>query len=374
MLNDASALIVGAGPVGSALALWWARHHPDPSRITLIDKQTEAQMLGDQRVLALSAGSLALLAEFLLIEQLPGADIQQVHISQQGAWGHTRLNASEFALPRLGRVVRYADLMQALLPLLHASGVRLVRPAVCNAVHESEQQVTLETTHGHWQADVVIHAEGGLANAEQSQHSYDQVAWVGEVQAERFQAGVAFERFTDDGPLALLPINDESRYSFVWCMSPTQSARRAGLADAQWRTEFQYIFGDRVGRFSTLQRVGSYPLALVRQPAVTARTVRIGNAAHILHPVAGQGLNLGLRDAYELAQAWMRSQNISESLQYFQRRRQSDRDGLVTLTDSLARGFTWPVRPWAGWALAALDACRPARHALARTLIFGVRS
>jgi 2-octaprenyl-6-methoxyphenol hydroxylase len=145
------------------------------------------------------------------------------------------------------------------------------------------------------------------------------------------------------------------------------------LDEHSFALELQQSFGQRLGQLVPVSPRLAYPLALIRRGATSARYVRIGNAAQILHPVAGQGLNLGLRDAYCLAQAWSQEGDWPERLRWYESRRKQDRLALTGMTELLARAFTWPIQPLSGALLAGLDLCPAGRRTLAHTLIFGWR-
>jgi 2-octaprenyl-6-methoxyphenol hydroxylase len=374
-LTDFDTVIAGAGPVGCALALWLLRRGHDPQRLLLIDKNPVETSLSDPRALALSAGSLMLLRECVSDQDLTGSDLLQVHISQQGSLGQVRLSAQDMQLACLGRVLRYADLMQTLLTALAAQGLVVQRPQSLSRWHETTDCIAFDTQTASYTTQVLIQAEGGLAQEHQSSASHHQTALIAEVQASRPMPNTAFERFTREGPLALLPLASQKHelYSLVWCMSAVQAERRVLLDDQSFVLELQQSFGQRLGKLTMLGPRQTYSLALIRRSDAGQRYVRIGNAAQILHPVAGQGLNLGLRDAYGLVQAWSAGQDWRQSLRRYEASRKWDRLALTGLTELLARGFTWPLQPLTGALLAGLDLWPGGRRTLAHTLIFGWR-
>jgi 2-octaprenyl-6-methoxyphenol hydroxylase len=254
--------------------------------------------------------------------------------------------------------------------------VNIARSETLTHWQEHSAGVQIQTRQRSCVTGVLIQAEGGLAQDHADELTlYQQTALVTEVSAARPQAQTAFERFTRDGPLALLPVAHSApgAYAVVWCMRPAQAERRMKLKADELALELQQAMGQRLGALTLLGPSQSYPLGLKRQSASGVRHMRIGNAAQILHPVAGQGLNLGLRDAYCLAQIWNEAHGWPLPLRHHARQRQPDRLILTVLTDVLARAFTWPVLPVAGAGLMALDLCPPARRALAHTLIFGWR-
>ena len=182
----------------------------------------------------------------------------------------------------------------------------------------------------------------------------------------------AYERFTDEGPLALLPQDDG--YALVWCVPPTRAEQLLALDDAAFLARLGAAFGSRLGRFSHTTARLAYPLGLNAQAGGTARTVAIGNAAQTLHPVAGQGLNLGLRDAAVLARV-LAQDSSPAGLERYAQLRQADRGLTVRVTDTMARIFTGsaPTQGLLGLSLGLLDAFPPARKGLAELMMYGRR-
>ena len=224
----------------------------------------------------------------------------------------------------------------------------------------------------------MVQAEGGVF-AEQGARSlrrdYSQVALVAEVRVDRPQAQRAYERFTDEGPLALLPLEDD--YALVWCVAPDRARSLLALSDAAFLRALQRTFGDRLGSFVHCSRPVPYPLGLNADRAVAGRKVAIGNAAQTLHPVAGQGLNLGLRDAAVLARMLARDRQPA-TLARFVAERNADRGLTLRLTDLMATVFTSASRaplPQSvlGLSLGMLDALPPLKRLLAEQMMFGRR-
>jgi 2-octaprenyl-6-methoxyphenol hydroxylase len=204
---------------------------------------------------------------------------------------------------------------------------------------------------------------------------YDQTAIVAHVRTSAPIAHRAFERFTDEGPLALLPQDDG--YALVWCGRPANIEKLAALPDMVFLAELEQAFGSRLGRFLSVSHRNTFPLGLNAHPATSARTVAIGNAAQTLHPVAGQGLNLGLRDATVLAGLLARDATPA-MLERFAQVRQSDRSVTITLTDTMARVFaSAPNSAFSqtvlGLGLGIVDAFKPAKRLLAEQMMFGRR-
>ena len=270
-MNAADVLILGAGPVGCtlALALQGARH-----RVRLVEPRPDA--LPAFRPIALSHASRLILERLGAWGSFPATPIESIHVSQAGAFGRTRMDAGDAGVPALGYVTQYADLVAAL-----------------------RARVGLEGEPGE-PAALTVHAEGAAGEARERHYGHQAV--VARVRAEPASLAMAYERFTAEGPLALLPLAGE--WALVWSARPQRAAALAAAPQEEFLRELQAAFGERAGRFVAAAQRACVPLALRTRPSrVEARTAYIGNAAQALHPVAGQGLNLGLRDAWDLAQA-----------------------------------------------------------------------
>jgi len=207
-------------------------------------------------------------------------------------------------------------------------------------------------------------------------HDYKQTAWVGTVTPADPRPGVAYERFTRHGPAALLPLKD-GRAGLVWCVNSDDDPV-GGLDATQRLAVLNTVFHPEVGRIVEMSPLKSFALGLNAERTLTqGRVVRIGNAAQTLHPVAGQGLNLGLRDAFELVRALSHSDDVQAVLRRLEWKRGPDRWTMIAATDFLARSFTWKL-PGAGAArglgIAALQKVRPVKSAVARRMMFGTRS
>jgi len=222
----------------------------------------------------------------------------------------------------------------------------------------------------------------GAAGDDADVREFDQWALLGELRAPRAapgRGGWAFERFTPDGPLALLPLPEAGRWTMVWCDAAERCRARAAQDPATVSAELQARFGDALGPLSVDAPLSIAPLARrARRNVVGTAEAWIGNAAQSLHPVAGQGLNLGLRDAFELADALALGHRAGRpaqaALDAWRRARRTDRSATIALTDLMAAGFTWPLaRPLQSPLLAALDLLAPLRRPLAAQLMFGVR-
>jgi len=390
--------VVGAGPVGLALALHAARLLPQ-SRITLFDARPADRDVGaDPRTLALSLGSVQFLRRLGAWPAAAAEPIVQVHVSQAPPTLSTLfgepavlLRALDLGVPCLGAVLPYgalvAPLQRAWEAEVAAEPDRLRSRFGTPVAAIKPLPVGVEIDAGIAEPyELAVVAEGGVF-AEQSRKAlvgdYGQTAWVGSVTLRGAARGVAFERFTRHGPAALLPLPrdpdappDALRAALVWCV-PSADDPVQGLSDAQRLAVLNTLFPAEAGRVVGISALKSFPLGLnAERTLVSGATVRIGNAAQTLHPVAGQGLNLGLRDAHELVSVLRRADTLQTALRQAEWARAADRWTMIAATDFLARSFTWKLPGAAsarGLGLAALQGLPPVRDWLARRMMFGSR-
>jgi 2-octaprenyl-6-methoxyphenol hydroxylase len=376
---DVDVAICGAGPVGLALAAFLARRGVPGERIALVDGKSLGQAITDPRSIALSWGSVQLLEE-VRAWPLPATPIHEIHVSRRGQLGRSLMDRREHGLPALGYVARYGDVVDALARACDAAGVRTLRPARVEGFDEDDEAVRLRLDDGRTvMARVAVQAEGGVFGQQESkarQRDYEQTALIARVSVSEAVAHRAFERFTDEGPLALLPQDggDGHGYALVWCMRPERAVDVQLLDDDAFLRQLGEAFGTRLGRFTAVSPRVAFPLGLNAEARATARTVAIGNAAQTLHPVAGQGLNLGLRDAAVLARQLARGAT-PDAVKAFMSDRSQDRRLTIGLTDTMARAFVGKglLQPLLGLSLAALDVVKPARLLLADLMMFGRR-
>jgi 2-octaprenyl-6-methoxyphenol hydroxylase len=391
--------IVGAGPAGLALALHAARLLPH-ARLTLFDaRPLERDVSADPRTLALALGSVQFLQRLgAWPEQLAQA-ITQVHVSQAPpslppVWGAGRvlIRAADLGVPQLGAVLSYgalvAPLQQAWQGAVAAEPQRLVsRFGVPVAAIKALPGGGVEVDAGIAECfDLAVVAEGGVF-ADQARKAitrdYGQTAWVGTVQLQGGTPGMAFERFTRHGPAALLPLRADGsaaaglqRAALVWCVNAVDDPVR-DLNDAQRVAVLNTIFPAEAGRLVGISPLKSFVLGLnAERTLVEPGLVRIGNAAQTLHPVAGQGLNLGLRDAQALVAALRHATDLPSALRRVEWARAPDRWSMLAATDFLARSFTWQTPGLAGLrglGLGMVQAFPPVRALLARRMMFGSR-
>lgn len=383
--------VVGAGPAGLALALHAARLLP-AAQLTLYDARPwERDVSGDPRTLALSLGSVQLLQRLGAWPAAQAEPILEVQVSQAAptmAAAEVRISAAEQAVTMLGAVLAYGPLVATLQAAWQAAvaadpqrlASRFGAPVAAIKPLISGVEVDAGVAEAH---DLAVVAEGGVF-ADQARkaitHDYRQTAWVGTVTLEGARRGVAFERFTRQGPLALLPLppgdDGRQRAAMVWCVHADDDPVRE-LDSEQRRLVVQTLLPAAAGRVLAMGPLKHFPLGLnAERTLVDGRTVRIGNAAQTLHPVAGQGLNLGLRDAYSLVDALRFGGGIDAALRRVEWARAPDRWATIATTDFLARSFTWTwpgLGTLRGAAMAALQALPPLKGALARQMMFGSR-
>ena len=377
-------MIQGGGPVGLACAAWYLQKFPE-AKLTLLDRNPidDADLANaDSRGIALSHGSKILLDT---IQAWPKdcADIHRVHVSQAGRFGRALMTREELHQDALGHIVRYRDIHLALRNALRAIQVK--------SPNFIWQHIKGDDSETNLTAKCIVHAEGGLFKTQEwveSGRDYEQSALVGLVEVENAVPHQAWERFTAEGPLAVLPSHyGHHILNLVWCGSPTSSQDRLQLSDSEFLSSLQNEFGSRVGRFLKIQDRRLYELGLNYRKQITKdNEVWIGNAAQTLHPVAGQGLNLGLRDAFLLAEKLAgvfantpegpSAIEIQNALEDYAQSRKVDRTTTIGLTDFMARVFTSNLAPVVlarGLALSALQWLPPVKTALARQMMFGRR-
>jgi 2-octaprenyl-6-methoxyphenol hydroxylase len=337
-------LIRGAGPVGCVLAL---ALRSSSHKIALLDGGHATPAF---RPIVLSYASRLILERVGAWTALAATPIETIHVSQAGAFGRTRLDAADAGVAALGYVVEYADLVAGL------------RQRVKDLLSAEEPP-----------AQCVVHAEGMSPDTEVKRYAQD--ALVALVEVSPAARGIAFERFTREGPLALLPF--AGRYALVWSLPPEKARALAGAAEADFLRQLNDAAGSRPGRAVGVEARAVQPLSLrVRDARIGERTAYIGNAAQTLHPVAGQGLNLGLRDAWDLAQIMRDAPDPGDAavLERFAARRRLDAGATIRATDLLA-GIFLGANPLAaaarGAALTALDILPAPRRFFARRMIFG---
>lgn len=381
--------IVGGGMVGASLCAALA---PLGLRIALIEAvphDSAASPSFDERTTALSNGSRRILETLGVWSgvQAAATPIGKIHVSDQGRFGFARIDAAEQGLAAMGYVVPNRALGAALWTRLPASAnVQIHCPAEVSNITTTPQAATLQIVQAGSVASIdtrlVVAADGvqsavrGAFGVEAQSRDYEQTAVITTVLPQRFHDHVAYERFTDSGPLALLPLND-GRCTLVLTLSRAMAESAMSWSDSEFLAEVQRRFGFRLGRFLKVGRRVPYPLALTRSLRTSSgRCVIVGNAAQGLHPVAGMGFNLGLRDVASLAELIAEHRRetgfdagSSALLAEYDDWRATDRGRVIAFTDGLVRLFANPlgtVRHLRDLGLLAFDLLPPAKAALSR--------
>jgi 2-octaprenyl-6-methoxyphenol hydroxylase len=386
MLHDV--VIVGAGPVGATLALALATGEVD---IVALDARPARTIARGDRSLALSHGSRLIYERLGIwgdIAAKPAAvtPISAIDISQRGGFGAVRLDAEEQRVPALGYVVSYRALQAALDAALARAGAHVEHEFVVDRVVSTPAYACVEGrrdgARSTWTGRLAAAADGGgdvVAGVSRRRHDYGQVALVAKVWMREAHGGVAFERFTADGPMALLPEDDH--YGLVWTTAPGRGDALVASPEPEFLAELRQRFGPRAGSFMRVADRRTFPLLLdFAERIVAGRAVLLGNAAQALHPVAGQGFNLGVRDAWELAQellATPRDQiGASDRIAQYAQRRRADRWTGIAFTHGVLGVFgnksallRWPR----GLALTLLDSFPPVKRSFTRGMLFGLR-
>ncbi|MBV8041802.1 2-octaprenyl-6-methoxyphenyl hydroxylase [Pluralibacter sp.] len=382
-----SVIIVGGGMTGATLALAISHLSRGQLPVHLIEAvapDTQQHPGFDARAIALAAGTCQQLARVGIWQAIADCStaIRTVHVSDRGHAGFVTLDAQDHSLPALGQVVELHDVGQRLFTLLRkAPGVMLHCPARVAGVTRSQAQVSVTLDNGDTVTGKLLVAADGSrsALAEQcgiswQQQPYEQLAVIANVTTTQPHNGRAFERFTEYGPLAMLPMSD-GRCSLVWCHPQAQREAILGWSDERFCHELQQAFGWRLGRITHVGVRHAYPLSLtVASRTISHRLALVGNAAQTLHPIAGQGFNLGLRDVMTLAEMLSQADDPGEYglLGRYQDRRADDKAATIGVTDGLVHLFAnrWaPLVVGRNVGLMAMELFTPARDALAqRTL------
>lgn len=389
-------VILGAGPVGSTLALLLAN---TKHRVLLLEQRSLDAGEQDPRALALSEGARQLLAPENAWPTTTGpgdgrcTPIETIHISQDGGFGRTLINRTDYRVPALGYVVRYGALIRCLHNALQQAMTRNPEQLHCRdniraEVTEDTAQAdpffrTLQLSDRTIRTRLIVHAEGTPPDNSKGviARGYGQHALIFEAGLEESHQQRAWERFTPEGPLALLPVDGVhgKRVSVVYTVPEADAETLLQLNDVAILQRIQAAIGPHA-HFTDVGPRASFPLKLrLRQPALNNRELWIGNAAQTLHPVSGQGFNLGLRDAALLAQHLRHAMDpgSAHTLNPYARSRQLDRYGAAAFTDGIVRAFSTPfplLNTVRGIGLSALDLVSPLRHFVARRMIWGARA
>ena len=338
--TDCDIAICGAGPVGMALAALLVKRGVAASRITLIDAMTLAQASTDPRSVALSWGSRQIL-EDIGAWPFEATAIHQIHVSRRGQFGRSMIEREQHKVPALGYVTRYGEVVRALGAVCERAGIVTLRPARVAAVDELENAVVLTLndaaagTARSLRAAIVVQAEGGLFGDQVSRaqrRDYRQTAIIAQVRSSRPIPHRAFERFTEQGPLALLPQGDE--YSLVWCVRPDAAEALLALDERAFLVRLGEAFGDRVGRFTHASPRLSFALVVIDPD------LRDGDGGSLLH-----NLHHHQVDARVLLYSARHPERHMAGSAFLPKPWTSPRQLWRTVSDLLAIGQTMPVEP-----------------------------
>ena len=385
--------IVGGGMVGATLAVALAPLNLRVALIEAIPHNAAAQPSFDERTTALSNGSRRILEAIGVWSALDAAatPIAKIHVSDQGRFGFARIDAREQGLKAMGYVVANRALGSALWSRLSSQETKVFCPAVLSGLTANDESVKIEFAESGAKiaidAKLIVAADGAQSVVRSAfgvaaeVRDYGQTAVITTVLPQRFHDNVAYERFTPEGPLALLPL-DGGRCTLVLTLAKDAAHSALAWSDQEFLAEVQRRFGFRLGRFLKVGRRVPYPLSLTQSERTSApRCVIIGNAAQGLHPVAGMGFNLGLRDVASLAE--LIAENArgaadarkfadpgnAQLLHEYDAWRSADRGGVIAFTDGLVRMFSNPsslVARVRNLGLLAFDLLPPAKSALSR--------
>ncbi len=381
-------VIIGGGPVGMALVI--ALQKCGLSTL-LLEARGLPEEDEDPRPLALSHGSRLILERLNVWNKLSApTPISTIHISNQGSLGRTMITTEDAGVPSLGYVVNYHNLFNTMYTIVqevradYIAGAKVTSLETC--IEHGQVDFEYENKNKQVTAKLLVLADGGRLTAQIKDidyvvHEYEQWAIVANITTEMPQSGIAYERFTPDGPVAMLPSGDH--FALVWTVSPDIAQTVIAMDESVFLTKLHDHFGDRLGKFIKAGKRTGFPLSLkYATPNTSQRIALVGNAAQTLHPVAGQGFNLGLRDAWELANVILASSDMATAigtpamLSRFRKKRQIDSHAGRIFTDSLVKFFSNDnilLRNASGMGLCALDNIPPLKRFVARRMIFGAR-
>jgi len=389
--TDYDIIIAGGGMIGTSLGLALAPLQLRVAVVEAVARSAAQQPSFDERSTALSRSSQRTFEAMGLWPEIVAAStpIKNIHVSDKGHFGFSHIDASEQKVEALGYVVINRVLGEVLQSsLASVDGLDLLCPAsICEVVSSDEVvTTTIEESGGRrtLTCKLLVAADGANSSVRNmigisaSRVDYEQLAVIGNVLPEIAPENRAYERFTDTGPIAMLPIADD-RAAFVWMLSPANAEEMLALSDEKFTDRLQDTFGYRLGRFSKVGKRAAYPLALTKANGLIAkRSLVIGNAAHGLHPVAAQGFNLGMRDVAALCECIADARDAQEEtfdcgsaaiLENYAEWRRSDQQKLVRFTDGIVRLFgdqRPPVRVLRNIGMLGFDMIPGVRKAFAK--------
>ncbi|HGZ6766886.1 TPA: 2-octaprenyl-6-methoxyphenyl hydroxylase [Vibrio parahaemolyticus] len=367
-------VIAGGAMAGATLALAIEHLSQGALRVAVVEPfkaQSDQHPGFDSRSIALSYGTVNLLRHLELWSAIEpfSTPIEHIHVSDRSHAGMTDITKHDVGVEALGYVVELADVGRVYQELLtHSTAIDLYCPDSAKHITRTQENVTIELASGELlNAKLLVAADGAVSQCcqqiglELSEHDFDQVAVIANIVTQEPNQGRAFERFTENGPVALLPMSD-NRMSLVWCLRPDEAQIVMELSESEFLERLQQDFGWRLGAMQKVGLRASYPLLLRhRKQNISHRFAIVGNAAQTLHPIAGQGFNLGIRDVVTLAEELVKQgEDVGryQGLIRFSQRREADRNETIWLTSSLVHVFSndlLAMRIGRNTALAAMD-------------------
>lgn len=367
-------VIAGGAMAGMTLALAINKLSDKPLSIAVVEPfkaDHQAHPGFDSRSIALSYGTVNILKKLTLWDDIAevATPISHIHVSDRSHAGMTDITTEEVGVDALGYVVELADVGRIYHSRVEQDEhIELLCPASVKKVERSLSEVTVTLDNGEVvRGKLLVAADGAISTCceqvglELIEHDFEQVAVIANIKTQQDPAGRAFERFTESGPIALLPMS-EGRMSLVWCLKPEEARAVMALEDDAFLAKLQDAFGWRLGLMKQVGQRSSYPLTLrYRKQNISHRFAIVGNAAQTLHPIAGQGFNLGIRDVATLAEQIALSAGdpgAYQVLSQFKGRRESDREATISLTSSLVHIFSndyLTMRVGRNLGLAAMD-------------------
>ena len=377
--------IIGGGPVGLVFAIL---NHASKVKIQIFESKNRGATNQDNKALALSNGSRLILEEIGIWDRLDKniTKIEKIHTSQVGSFGRTLLDAGEFNEESLGYIISYGDLMAVLQEEIECISniMTFYETKVTKCIDEKAiLNLSLETNNKikNLKSEFVILADGaaedieGLELNKKIKH-FDHTAIVTKVLTEIPHRNIAYERFTSNGPSALLP-NRNDKFSLVWTGPRKFIEKLEQLNQESFLSQLHESFGDRVGSFLECEKRISFDLKQTYVEVMHSNIVALGNASQTMHPVAGQGLNTGLRDAYKLNQSLIggsKIKSLEALLDEYKHSRAGERKKILNFTEMLVKSFSNDLvglKKVRGYALSLLDITRPIKQSFVRKMSYG---
>ena len=377
--------IIGGGPVGLVFAIL---NHASKVKIQIFESKNRGATNQDNKALALSNGSRLILEEIGIWDRLDKniTKIEKIHTSQVGSFGRTLLDAGEFNEESLGYIISYGDLMAVLQEEIECISniMTFYETKVTKCIDEKAiLNLSLETNNKikNLKSEFVILADGaaedieGLELNKKIKH-FDHTAILTKVLTEIPHRNIAYERFTSNGPIALLP-NRNDKFSLVWTGPRKFIEKLEQLNQESFLSQLHESFGDRVGSFLECEKRISFDLKQTYVEVMHSNIVALGNASQTMHPVAGQGLNTGLRDAYKLNQSLIggsKIKSLEALLDEYKHSRAGERKKILNFTEMLVKSFSNDLvglKKVRGYALSLLDITRPIKQSFVRKMSYG---